>query len=172
MNLNLWILLALILGVAGAAFIKSPQLPFRGLQASGRLINSVWLEMLLGFLMAGLLDVLISSETLIRWLGTADTPKGILIGWVVGLVMPGGPYIFFPVAAGLLNKGVNPGVLMTLLTAKTLVSPIRALTYEAPLLGWPMTLARLLPGILAPPLLGLAGNFVFQLLKNRQPPLP
>jgi hypothetical protein len=41
------------------------------------------------------------------------------------------------------------------------VSPIRMLTYEAPLLGWPMTLARFVPGVLAPPLLGLVGQWLF-----------
>jgi hypothetical protein len=46
-------------------------------------------------------------------------------------------------------------------TAKTLVSPIRMLTYEAPLLGWPFTLARFIPGVLLPPLMGLGGQWLF-----------
>src|SRR5207249_10108591 len=50
-------------------------------------------------------------------------------------------------SSDLFRSGAAPGPLITLLTAKTLVSPIRMLTYEAPLLGWPLTLARCLPGI-------------------------
>ena len=57
--------------------------------------------------------------------------------------MPGGPYLVFPVVANLFRSGAAPGPLIALLTAKTLVSPVRMLTYEAPLLGWPLTLARL-----------------------------
>ena len=39
------------------------------------------------------------------------------------------------------------------------------LTYEAPLLGWPLTLARCIPGLLVPPLLGLLGQWLFNLLQ-------
>src|SRR5262249_33268647 len=63
--------------------------------------------------------------------------QGILVGWAAGLVLPGGPYVFFPVVANLFRNGAEPGPLIALLTAKTLVSPVRMLTYEAPLLGWP-----------------------------------
>jgi len=56
--------------------------------------------------------------------------------------------VLFPVAADLFRHGAAPAPLITLLTAKTLVSPIRTLTYEAPLLGWPLTLARFVPGVL------------------------
>jgi uncharacterized membrane protein YraQ (UPF0718 family) len=65
--------------------------------------------------------------------------------------------------ASLAEKGVGPGPLITLVAAKTLVSPIRMLTYEAPLLGWPLTLARLLPGLFVPPLLGLIGQALYRL---------
>ncbi|MET0680859.1 MAG: hypothetical protein ABWZ41_07610, partial [Burkholderiales bacterium] len=60
----------------------------------------------------------------------------------------------------------EPGPLIALLTAKTLVSPIRTLTYEAPLLGWPLTLARFIPAVLLPPVLGLLGQWLFGLFKR------
>jgi hypothetical protein len=41
-------------------------------------------------------------------------------------------------------------------------SPIRVLSFEAPLLGWPMTAARLLPRLLLLPLLGLMGQWLYQ----------
>jgi uncharacterized membrane protein YraQ (UPF0718 family) len=71
------------------------------------------------------------------------------------------------VAASLFRSGAAPGPLIALLTAKTLVSPIRMLTYEAPLLGWPLTLARFIPGVLLPPVMGLLGQWLFTLLKGR-----
>jgi uncharacterized membrane protein YraQ (UPF0718 family) len=36
------------------------------------------------------------------------------------------------------------------------------LTYEAPVLGWPLTLARLVPGVLLPPLVGLLGGLLYK----------
>jgi hypothetical protein len=41
------------------------------------------------------------------------------------------------------------------------------LTYEAPLLGWPLTLARFLPGVLLPPVMGLIGQWLFGLFSGR-----
>jgi len=41
------------------------------------------------------------------------------------------------------------------------------LTYEAPLLGWPLALARFLPGLLMPPVLGLIGQWLYMIFKAR-----
>ena len=35
-----------------------------------------------------------------------------------------------------------------------------------PLLGWPLTLARCIPGLLVPPLLGLLGQWLFNLFRR------
>ena len=166
MDASLWILLALVVVAMGIALVRDVNLPLRALDASGRLIRSVWIELALGFLLAGLIEVLIPQPVLSRWLGGERMGQGILIGWAAGLVMPGGPYVFFPVAANLFRNGAAPAPLITLLTAKTLVSPIRTLTYEAPLLGWPLTLARFIPGVLLPPVLGLLGQWLFGLFKR------
>ena len=166
MDTTFVILLTLTILAFVVAFAKDTGLPLRALGSTGRLLNGVWADLLLGFLLAGLLDVLIPQPVLSRWLGGERVGQGILVGWVAGLLMPGGPYVFFPVAANLVKSGAAPGALIALLTAKTLVSPIRMLTYEAPLLGWPLTLARCIPGLLLPPLLGLLGQWLFNLFKR------
>ena len=166
MDASLWILLALVVIALGIALARDVSLPLRALAASGRLVQSVWIELALGFLLAGLIEVLIPQPVLSRWLGGERMGQGILIGWVAGLLMPGGPYVFFPIAANLLRNGAAPAPLITLLTAKTLVSPIRTLTYEAPLLGWPLTLARFIPGVLLPPVMGILGQWLFGLFKR------
>jgi len=158
------------LSVAGfiVAYVRDPALPARALVASGNLFGTVWFDLALGFLLGGLITVLIPQPALSRWLGTQHLGRGILAGSLAGLLLPGGPYVFFPVAANLLDRGAAPGPIIALLTAKTLVSPIRMLTYEAPLLGWPMTLARFVPGVLAAPLLGYAGQWIFDHLTRLQ----
>jgi uncharacterized membrane protein YraQ (UPF0718 family) len=163
---SFWILLGLVLAALGIALVRDAALPLAGLQASGRLLRGVWIELTLGFVLAGLLEVLIPAPALSRWLGHEQPARGILVGWAAGLVMPGGPYLVFPVVANLFRNGAAPGPLITLLTAKTLVSPVRTLTYEAPLLGWPLTLARFVPGVLLPPVLGLLGQWLFAVFKR------
>lgn len=164
---TLVILVSLVVLTALLGFVRDSTLPLRGLMASVKLLRGVWLELLLGFVLAGLLEVLIPQPVLSRWLGAEQLGQGIVVGWAAGLVMPGGPYLFFPVAANLFRSGAAPGPLIALLTAKTLVSPIRMLTYEAPLMGWPLTLARFIPGVLLPPVMGVLGQWLFTVLKGR-----
>lgn len=162
-----FILLGLVLIALAVAYAKDPALPVQGLQASGRLLGGVWIELALGFVLAGLIEVLVPAATISRWLGSERMGHGILVGWGMGLVIPGGPYLVFPVAAKLFESGASPGALIAFLTAKTLLSPVRMLTYEAPLLGWPLTLARFLPGVLLPPLMGWLGQWLFYLIKPK-----
>jgi uncharacterized membrane protein YraQ (UPF0718 family) len=167
MDPSFWILLALTVAAALFALAKGRDVPVQGLSATFALLGKVWPELLLGFVLAGLLDVLIPAPALAAWLGGEHLARGIALGWAAGLLIPGGPYVVFPMVAGLLQKGAAAGPLIALVTAKTLVSPIRMLTYEAPMLGWPLTLARLVPGLLVPPLLALAGHWLFTFFERR-----
>jgi uncharacterized membrane protein YraQ (UPF0718 family) len=167
MDVNTWILLGLTLGALVFAYTRRPSLAGDGLLSGGRLLRNVAPELILGFALAGLVDVLIPSATMVRWLGSESSGRGILVGWLVGLIIPGGPYVFFPVAATLFRQGAAPAAILTLIAAKTLVSPIRMLTYEAPVLGWPLTLARLIPGVLVPPLVGYLGGLLYKLFAER-----
>jgi uncharacterized protein len=164
---SLWVLLALVALALTMAVIRDPDLPLQGLAASARLFRGVWVELALGFVLAGLLEVLIPQPAISRWLGAEHPTRALLVGWGAGLIIPGGPYLVFPAVANLFRSGAAPGPLIALVTAKTLVSPIRMLTYEAPLLGWPLTLARFIPGVLIPPIMGLVGQWLFALLRGR-----
>jgi uncharacterized membrane protein YraQ (UPF0718 family) len=166
MDVSLFVLLGLTLGFAAYALSKDGHLLGEAVRASGRLLGSVWIELALGFILAGLIDVVVPADVLVKWLGAERGGHGILVGWAVGLAVPGGPYVLFPIMANLFGKGVAAGPLIALISAKTLVSPIRMLTYEAPLLGWPMTLARFVPGMLVPPLLGIVGQWLFDLMSR------
>lgn len=167
MDISLVILLALTVCIGLFAFVKDRSLPMQGLSAAGGLFGRVWMELLLGFIIAGLLEVLISPSEITVWLGTESSLRGIFVGWMAGLVIPGGPYLLFPIAAGLWKTGAAPGALIALITAKTLVSPIRMLTYEAPLLGWPLTIARCVPALFLPPIMGIVGQWVFNLFMKK-----
>lgn len=167
MDIGLIVLLVLTASAGLFAFLKDRSLPLQGLYASGQLFGNVWIELLLGFIIAGLLEVLLSPSEITAWLGAESPARGILVGWLAGLVIPGGPYLLFPIAANLWKSGAAPGTLIALITAKTLVSPIRMLTYEAPLLGWRLTLARCLPALFLPPIMGILGQWIFNLLVRK-----
>jgi uncharacterized membrane protein YraQ (UPF0718 family) len=151
---------------AGVALTRDPKLLAEGLWGGARLLRSVWIELALGFFLAGLIGALIPPRALATALGADSGWRGIGVGWVIGLLLPGGPYVLFPIVAVLLEQGASVSAVITLVSAKTLVSPLRMITYEAPLNGWPFTLARLIPGALAAPLLGLAGGWCYRLLST------
>jgi uncharacterized membrane protein YraQ (UPF0718 family) len=167
MDLNVLILLSGTVLLALGVLLKHPPLLGDALQTSLRLLGGVWPELLLGFLLAGLLDALVPERQLIQWLGGQNLLYGVLAGWVIGLLLPGGPYLVFPIVANLLRQGAAPGPLIALITAKMLLSPIRMLSYEAPLLGWPMTLSRVVPGLLLPPILGWIGQWFYELFNRK-----
>jgi uncharacterized membrane protein YraQ (UPF0718 family) len=166
LDMSFWMLLAGTSLLALVMAIKDPGLLAPSLQRSAYLLAGVLPELLLGFLIAGLLEVLIPQPTLMRWLGEQNAGYGILAGWVIGLLVPGGPYLLFPLVANLLKQGAAPGPLIALLTAKILLSPIRMVSYEAPSVGWPLTLARFIPSLFLPPVVAWAGQWLFQILRK------
>lgn len=161
MEPTLWILLAGVIACAAWLAWQDPRQLGQALTASRRLFGNVWIELALGFLLAGALEVLLTQVNWVQRLQHASPGRAVLVGWGVGLLLPGGPYLFFPLAATLLQKGAGPGLVIALISAKTLVSPVRMMVYEAPLMGWPLTLARFAPAVLLPPLLGLLGQWLY-----------
>ncbi len=163
MDTDVLIMGGLAILMAVWAFTRGKDLPLRGFQAGLGLLQEVWLPLLLGFMLAGLFEVLISRELLVTWMGKESGVQGILLGWLVGLLMPGGPYIVFPLAASLLKEGMGVGPLLTFITAKSLLSPIRMFTWEVPFLGWAFVTARTVPSLLLPPIVGIIGQRLFAL---------
>ena len=167
MDASLIVLGVLVVAAIMIAARQDPALPLAGLSSALRLLGQVAPALALGFLLAGFIDVLVPPAKLVSWLGgDQNLGRAVLLGWGVGFVMPGGPYVLFPVAAKLYQHGVAPGAIIALITAQTLLSPIRMLTYEAPLLGWPMTCARLIPVLLLPPLVGFIGHWLHELFRR------
>lgn len=112
------------------------------------------------FITAGFLQSLIKKETITRWLGSEAGIKGILLACLGGGLIPGGPYVYYPIAGALLSSGAGLGVLVAFVTAKNLWSVSR-LPYELALLGTTITIRRYLITFLIPPLLGLLVEWLF-----------
>jgi len=84
---------------------RGKDLPLRGFQTGLGLFQEVWLPLLFGFYLAGIFEVLVSRELLAPWMGDESGVQGILLRWLVNLLVPGGPYVVFSVAASLLKEG-------------------------------------------------------------------
>lgn len=152
-----WTMVALIsvaFALAGAAWFKGGQdLVLDGLRHGFRTLLSVTPLLLAAFLTAGLTNVLISKEQVERWLASSAGWRGILLGCLGGALIPGGPYVYYPIAGSLLQSGAGVGVLVAFITSKNLWS-ISRLPYEYALLGPKLTLMRFALTVIFPPLLG------------------
>ena len=107
------------------AFWQGRDLPLAGLRAGGRTLWRNLPLLLLGFVIAGLAQVLIPKELIARWLGGEAGVKGILIGCVVGGLVPGAPYATFPLVASLYGAGASLGAVVGFVSAWALWSVTR-----------------------------------------------
>ncbi len=135
-------------------------LALTGLHLAGETLLSVTPLLLAAFLVAGLTQVLVSRQMVERWLSASAGWRGILLACLGGALIPGGPYVYYPIAGSLLKSGAGLGVLVAFITAKNLWSVTR-LPYEFALLGPTLTLLRVGFTFIVPPLLGLAAETFF-----------
>ena len=131
-----------------------------GLKAGGVMTMQVLPLLLFAFIAAGMIQSLVPGETMAKWLGAESGFRGIWLGTLAGALIPGGPYVSFPLAAGLLRAGAGAGTLVAFLVAWSLVS-IPRLPMEVGLLGWRFTGIRLACTFFVPPLAGWLAHVVF-----------
>jgi uncharacterized membrane protein YraQ (UPF0718 family) len=61
------LVLSIVLG--GIAYHKSPQLPIQAIKSGGGLLLRLIPVLILAFFVAGLMEVLLPTELLVRWVG-------------------------------------------------------------------------------------------------------
>ena len=110
--------------------------------------------LIFAFIVAGMSQVLVSQETISRWVGAESGLRGILIGSLAGGLCPGGPFVSLPLAAGLLRAGAGMGTMVAFVTGWSIWAVSR-LPMEVGILGWKFTLIRLASTVFFPPLAGL-----------------
>jgi len=136
------------------------ELVVEGLLLSGEMLLQVVPLLLLAFITAGLISVVISKDAVSRWLGREAGWKGLLLGALAGALVPGGPYVFFPLAATFLVSGAEIGTVVAFVTAKNLWTVSR-LPIEVALIGPEITFIRYVITFIFPIVLGLLANLFF-----------
>ncbi|NIS82998.1 MAG: hypothetical protein GTO14_22985 [Anaerolineales bacterium] len=133
---------------------------WEGVKAGGLELWRVTPLLLAAFLVAGLTQVLVSRQLVEQWLGSSAGWRGILLACLGGALIPGGPFVYYPIAGALFHSGAGLGVLMAFVTAKNLWS-ISRLPYEFALLGSDLTLIRYGLTLVVPPLIGFLAETLF-----------
>ncbi|MBN1810293.1 MAG: permease [Anaerolineae bacterium] len=159
MDTTTLVLTAVTVTLLVIAFWRGRDLPLAGLQVGGRTLWRNLPLLLLGFAIAGLAQVLIPRELITRWLGGQAGLKGVLIGCVLGGLVPGAPYATFPLVASLYQAGASLGAVVGFVSAWSLWSVSR-LPVEIALIDSRPALIRYALTFIVPPIAGLLANAI------------
>lgn len=135
-----------------------------GLRRAWEMTRQIVPLLAFAFIMAGLVQVLLPKDLLVRWVGENSGLRGIIIGTLAGAITPGGPYVSLPIVAGLLSGGAGVGTMVSFLTSWSLWAVAR-LPMEVGIIGWKFTLIRLLSVLIFPPLAGILANILSKFFK-------
>ena len=118
-------------------------------------------KILCGFLVAASVPVLIPRETLTQWVGHDSGVRGLAVASLAGALIPGGPMMIFPLAAGFRAAGASTAVLISFITAWSLFGLNRTVIWEMSFLHIDFVIWRVLFCLPMPILAGwVAGKLV------------
>lgn len=129
----------------------------KGFLAGGKTLLDVFPLIIIAFTVAGSVSVLISKEMVTKWLGEEAGWKGPFLGTLMGALVPGGPFFFYPLMATLIVSGANIGTMISFVAAKTLWY-VGRVPIEIAFVGVKITVIRILITFFIPILAGAAVN--------------
>lgn len=150
--------LAFVLVVIG--YMRGEGQHIQGVKNGVAMIGPILPLIVLAFIVSGMIQALVPRDFIVHWIGEGSGFRGIMVGAVAGAATPGGPFISFPIAAGLLRAGGCIGPIVAYLTGWLLLAVTR-LPLEVGILGWKLTFARVACSFFVPPIAGLIAQSLF-----------
>lgn len=150
------ILIFLALLLFGYAWRRGDGSHRQGVRQGWETVRRTLPLLLVAFAIVGYVNVLSPQSLVQRWIGPDSGWQGLLFAEFVGAILPGGPYVVFPLIAALYRTGAGLAPAITMVTSWATIGLI-SVAFEIPFLGWRFTLVRW-PLALTIPL--LAGGLV------------
>jgi uncharacterized membrane protein YraQ (UPF0718 family) len=150
----------LALGLVFVGYMKGEQQHLLGMKTGLRMTIEIFPLLIFAFIVAGMVQTLLPTELISRWIGAESGFRGILLGTLAGAIAPGGPYVSLPLAAAIFRAGAGVGTMIAFLTGWSLWAVSR-LPMEVGILGWRLTLIRLVSTFIFPPIAGLIAHLFF-----------
>ena len=113
--------------------------------------------LIVAFVIVGYVNALEPQSLVQNWIGPETGLRGVLVGTAAGMLLPGGPYVVFPLIAVLYHSGAGLGPTLAIITSWASIA-LLSVSFELPFLGWRFTLLRLGLGFSIPILVGLVGT--------------
>ena len=113
------------------------------------------LLLVLAFIIVGFVNILSPDELVKTWIGPNSGLRGILLAESIGMMLPGGPYVVFPLIAILFEAGAGLASVITVITSWSTQS-LLSISFELPFMGWRFTVIRWSIGLFIPLFSGIA----------------
>jgi uncharacterized membrane protein YraQ (UPF0718 family) len=118
------------------------------------------LLILLAFIIVGFVKILSPEKLVTAWIGPGSGWTGIVLAEFLGTLLPGGPYVVFPLIAILNQAGAGLAPVITLITSWSTQS-LLTISFELPFMGWRFTAIRWSLGLFIPFLAGSIVMFIW-----------
>ncbi len=148
------VLIALVLVLI--AWRQSTEKLKLGVQLGWSTLKRTLPVLLLAFIIVGFVNALAPQSLVRAWIGPDSGLQGVLIGTLAGMLLPGGPYVVFPLIATLYQSGAGLGPTLAMITSWATIA-LLTVSFELPFMGWRFSLIRLGLGILIPLGVGFVG---------------
>jgi len=155
-----------IIGLATLFALQGPGAVVDSALGSGGLLLEVAPLIAGALLVSAYMQLLVSRERIARLLGDQSGLRGLLIACIAGALTPGGPFAAFPLVVGFYRAGVSLPLLVTYITAWSLLGLQRALVWELPILGHNLMVIRYLVALPLPLIAGLIARRLVKLLPD------
>lgn len=119
-------------------------------------------------LLSAVVQVMMPKGLIERWLGASSGFTGIFVATLAGAFTPGGPFMAFPLVRALYVAGADWAPLIAYTTAWMLLSVMRTLLYEIPLVGVRLPAVRVVACLVLPAVAGLSARYIARIY--RPPP--
>ncbi len=132
----------------------------RGVDQGWHTFRRTALLLLVAFVIVGYVDVLSPRQLIQAWIGPGSGWRGLLLAELLGMLLPGGPYVVFPLIAVLYEAGAGLGPAVTLV-ASWATQALVSVSFELPFMGWRFAAVRWGLGLVFPLLAGGLAALLF-----------
>lgn len=153
----------LAFGALALCLRRSPAMARRAVDDTGRSLVRVLPVIAVALPMAAFIAELIPEGWAQQWLGPQSAELGIVIASLAGALLPGGPFVAFPLVLGFLKSGAGPAQMVALISGWAILGLHRALSWELPILGPRFVLLRVAASVILPVLAGLMAELLLPL---------
>ena len=89
----------------------------------------------IAYMLVGFVNILSPTNLIQDWIGPATGLRGLILAEIIGLLLPGGPYVVFPLIAVLYSSGAGLGPAVTIITSWS-TQALLTISFELPFMGW------------------------------------